>query len=427
MERTFSSAKYQGEVTVPGSKSQTIRAYLIATFSRGICIVSNALESNDTNSCRKLCEQIGAKFTFNDNHTTVTIDASRVPRCLTKSLRVDCENSGTTLYLATGMLASLGCPVTITGDKQLRKRPVGALLEAFRGLGATILSEGGFPPFTIKGPLKGGSVSIECPTSQYLSGLLLSCPLALSKSEITVPLLYEKPYVGLTLGWLDEQHIHYQISSDWQHAIIEGKQGYKGFTSLVPGDYSSASFFFCLAAICKSTITVRGLVRDDAQGDRKILDILSQMGCMVSYQKNSVTITGPDTLEGGVFDLNAIPDALPALACTACFARGDVTFTNVGQARIKETDRIAVMHQELEKLGARITERDDGMTIHSGMRLHASAVEGHDDHRIIMALSIISAGIQGNTTIRGIDAAKVTFPTFFTLFDSLRGTQNENL
>ena len=421
MDKTFTPTHAKGTVTIPGSKSQTIRALLIAALSGEQSTIINALDSHDTQSCMNLCTQIGAKLTWNADHTSLFCDASNVKN-ICDDITLDCGNSGTTLYLATGMLASLPRKFTFSGDEQLQRRPVGPLLDALETLGAQVeRMNGNYPPFSIQGPLAGGACTIECPTSQYLSGLLLACSLAKGDCEITVPLLYEKPYVSLTLQWLDEQKIRYEISPDFQKAKVYGNQHFKGFSAMVTGDFSSASFFFCMAAIGKTTISVRGLNQDDVQGDKKILDILETMGCSVVWEGKQVTVTGPKALKGGIFDLNAMPDTLPILSVTACFAEEDVSLVNVPQARIKETDRIAVMHEELEKIGAVIDEHEDGMTIHAGHPLTGGTVCGHDDHRVIMALAVASIAASGPINLLGVDAAAITFPTFFDLFDSITG------
>ncbi|WP_320129469.1 3-phosphoshikimate 1-carboxyvinyltransferase [uncultured Sphaerochaeta sp.] len=421
MDKTFVPTPVGGTITIPGSKSQTIRALLIATLSGETSIIHNALDSQDTQSCMDLCTQLGAVLTWNDNHDTLNCNATKIKN-LKGSHTLDCGNSGTTLYLATGMLASLPGIFTFTGDGQLQKRPIGPLLDALEALGATIVRKNGtFPPFSIEGPLRGGSCSIECPTSQYLSGLLLACCLSKGDCNINVPLLYEKPYVNLTLQWMNEQNLYYEISADLQKAKTFGNQHFKGFEAMVTGDFSSASFFFCMAAIGKTKISVKGLNAQDVQGDKKILDILSQMGCTVTWEDTTVTLEGPQQLKGGTFDLNSMPDTLPILAVTACFAQEDVHLVNVPQARIKETDRIAVMHEELARLGAQIEEQEDGMTIKAGHPLHGGTVYGHDDHRVIMALSAASIALKDRLHLIGIDAASITFPSFFNLFDSIRG------
>ena len=318
------------------------------------------------------------------------------------------------------MAASLGIPVTITGDEQLQNRPVGPLSKALEDLGATVQTREGKPPVTITGPLKGGSTVIECRTSQYLSALLLASPLASGDSVIDCSLLYEKPYVRMTLEWLEKQNMSLEISDDLEHAKVKGNQSYKPIDEYIDGDFSSASFFFAMAAISGTSVTVKGLNRNDPQGDKEILTVLSKMGCQVKWDGNSVTVTGPEKLNGGEFDLNSMPDTLPILAITAAFANGDVHLTNVPQARIKETDRIATMCENLKSLGADVEEEDDGILIHGKGSLKGGVAKGYDDHRIIMALASAASGTENSVFIDDIKAASVTFPTFFDLFDSIR-------
>lgn len=404
---------YQGTIRIPGSKSQTIRATLIATFARGTSTIEGILHSRDTEACFRLAESLGAKLSFANDGSTLTVDSRNLH--LHDALVLDCMNSGTTLYLASAMLATLPYKITITGDAQLCQRPVKPLLDALGALGATC--QGTHAPFTIQGPLAGGSCSIECPTSQYLSALLLGCAMADGPSEIEVPLLYERPYVGLTLQWLDAHGIPYRAKKDWSHFSLQGKSHYHPLHARIPGDYSSASFFFALAALDGTSITVLGLEKDDAQGDKAILSILEAMGCTVSYGEDRVTVTGSGHLQGGTFDLNDIPDALPALCAVATACEGTVRLTNVAQARIKETDRIACMREELAKLGAEVEEEKDGIIIHGGRPLHPALVSGHGDHRIIMALSILSSKVP--LTIDDASAVDVTFPTFYSLLERL--------
>ena len=358
----LSPSRPAGIVEVPASKSQTIRAFLIAYFSGEMSIIRHPLVSSDTQSCIEAIKALGAKVSFSHDMSAAYVDASSIS--LPDSITIDAGNSGTTEYLLLPMAASLRIPVTITGDEQLRRRPLGPLAEALCSLGADISCSNGKPPVTIKGPLSGGRASIECRTSQYLSGLLLGAPMASARTVIDCPLLFEKPYVSLTLGWLDKQGIRYSISDDYMHSEIEGGQRYHGFDEYINGDYSSASFFFAMAAMAGTAITVRGLDRNDAQGDKAILDILKSMGCMVTWEGNAVTVRGPEKLNGGTFDLNAIPDTLPILAVTAAAAEGTTKLTNVPQARIKETDRIRSMHENLSALGVECEEEEDGLIIH---------------------------------------------------------------
>lgn len=405
-------------IWIPGSKSQTIRALLIASFSRGKSTIINPLISSDTLSTANALKTLGVKIDYDEGKKLFRVDAENIGKGFDK-VTLDLGNSGTGTYLLLGLAASLEKEITITGDESLSSRPIAPLAKAYEDLGAEVSTNDGFLPVTIKGPLKGGMTEIECRTSQYLSSLLLASVLCSADVEITCPLLYEKPYVAITLSWLDRQGISYEISDDYLHSRVKGGQAFQAGQFTVSGDYSSASFFFALAAASGKSVTVLGLDRYDSQGDKRVLDVLQAMGCSVVWVENGVMVKGPEHLKGGTFDINDIPDALPILAAISTLAESDVRLTNVPQARIKETDRIRVMHDELTKLGAKVTEEDDGLIIHSGSKLHGGKVSGHKDHRIIMALSILGVLIDG-IEIDDTKHASVTFPTFFTLLNEIR-------
>jgi len=422
MKKTIHKACVKGSILIPSSKSQTIRALLVATFSKGKSIVRNPLFSADISACVDICTSLGAIITTDENDNFI-VDSTNVGT--EKSpITLDCKNSGTSMYLATSMAASLGREITFTGDKQLKKRPVENLLNSLRDLGVKVKNSTGFPPYTIKGPIKGGKTTILCHTSQYLSSLLLGCPLAKGKCNIQVPLLYEKPYVKITETYLIEQKIKYTKHQDLQFFSFEGNQKFNNIDLTIAGDFSSASFFFGAAAITNSSITVTGLNPDDPQGDKGILRILYSMGCDIQWKGDAVTVTGPKKLKGGVFDLNSMPDALPILACVSAFSSQPVRLGNVSQARIKETDRISAMYQALRKLGANVTELHDGLSFQPVNELIGNEVSGFEDHRIIMALAIVGLGCKGDLTIDNIDAVDVTFPSFFKLLDKVIKKEN---
>lgn len=409
-------------IWIPGSKSQTIRALLIAAFSKGESVIKNPLLSSDTESTASALKALGAKIVYDEEKCEYSVDSRKLGTGFEKAI-LDLGNSGTGTYLLLGLAASLGKEITIKGDESLSNRPIGPLVNAYRSLGADIKDNNGFLPVTIKGPLKGGKAVIECRTSQYLSSLLLAAVLAEADVEIECPLLYEKPYVSITLSWLDRQEIDYEISTDYLKSKVKGMQAFKPGVFTVSGDFSSASFFFALAAMTGKSITVLGLDRNDPQGDKRVLEVLKEMGCKVEWVTDGVKVKGPDELIGGTFDLNDIPDALPILSTLAVFAKSDVHFTNVPQARIKETDRISAMHDELTALGANIEEEEDGLMIHAGAILHGGNVKGYGDHRIIMALSIFSLMVKG-VEIDDTRNVDVTFPTFFSLLESVKKEWN---
>jgi 3-phosphoshikimate 1-carboxyvinyltransferase len=220
----------------------------------------------------------------------------------------------------------------------------------------------------------------------------------------------------MTLRWLGDQGIRLERQG-LRHFVIPSGQRYRAFEKAVPGDFSSATFFFCAAAVSGGPVTLRGLDMGDAQGDKAVISILKSMGCAVKTAGTSITLTGA-SLKGRDIDMNAIPDAVPALAATACFAGGKTRLLNVPQARLKETDRIAVMAGELSKMGACIRELPDGLEIGGGGGLRGCRVDGHADHRVVMALAIAALGASGATEIEGAEAAAVTFPRFFDLLET---------
>ncbi|HHU88771.1 MAG: 3-phosphoshikimate 1-carboxyvinyltransferase [Sphaerochaetaceae bacterium] len=423
MDKTLQRRAKSATIKIISSKSHTIRALLIATFATGESTIHNPLESEDTAACIAVCRALGAKI-IRSNDSIKVVGIKEFP----PKVGVDCQNSGTTLYLATGLAATTDSEVTFIGDTQLNKRPLRELLDALRELGATITAERyGYPPFTIKGPLKKGRASMECHSSQFLSSLLLAAPLAKEATTLEIPLLNERPYVEMTCGWLESQGVTFETSPTMDHFFIKGGESYSPFEATIGGDYSAAAFFFCAAAISGTSIKVEGLQIDDTQGDKELLSILEIMGCSVEWDSRGVTVTGGNLI-GGKFDLNAIPDTLPILAVTAAFAQGESLLYNVPQARIKETDRIATMVENLRALGGDVEEGEDFLLIRGKGELKGGSVKGFGDHRIIMALAIASLGTQEPVTIDSIDAVAVTFPTFFTLFDQItEEVGNENL
>lgn len=421
MIETVYPARLSGKVQAPAGKSHTIRAILIASLAEGVSRIDHPLESEDTASCIAACRALGADIVETDRDALLVTGTGGIPATSSDANHpIDVGNSGTTLFLAMGT-AALGEGIThFTGDEQIRRRSAGNLLAALADLGATAYSLGGdgFAPLAVGGGLTGGSTSIECPTSQYLSSLLLACPLAGADSEIHLPLLWERPYVDMTLWWLDRQGIRYERDG-YDRFRISGGQRYESFRTDVPGDYSSATFLFVGAAITGGTVTVTEIHPDDPQGDRAVLDMLETMGCTVSWPRpRSVTVTGPGygALRGGTFDLNATPDALPALAVAGAACDSPLHLTNVPQARQKETDRVAVMCEELSKLGIDTEEREDGLTVHPGS-ITGGSVAGHDDHRVVMALAIAGLAATDAVHVDSAERAAVTFPGFF---DSIR-------
>ena len=436
-------SRVSGRVPMPASKSHTVRGLLIASFAEGTSRLIRPLPGGDALSCRAAVEVLGAQVRDEGGDWLVrgggggrlvgAAGGARSP--LAGVPCVDVGNSGTTLYLAAAMAALMGRAVRFDGDNQIRRRSAGPLLGALRDLGASAESAGeeGCAPFTVAGPISPGRVRVECPVSQYLSGLLLAAPLIPANpaepgggiTEITVLGLNEAPYVGITLDWLDFQNIRYE-KRGWERFGIPAGQSYSSFERVVPADWSSAAFFMAAAAISGGELTLEGLDTGDSQGDKAVLGMLERMGCRRQVVNGGIRITGA-RLKGAVLDLNDTPDALPVMAVTACFAEGKTRLENVPQARMKETDRIAVMTAELRKLGADVHELPEGMLIRGrrakpgSAALRGARVEGHGDHRVVMALAAAALGCEGNVVIEGAEVSEITFPGFFDLLEKVRG------
>lgn len=418
MKLVVKKSKLTGAVSIPGSKSHTIRAVTIASLADGQSTIRNPLVSDDTLSAVNCYRAFGAKIdTGNEKMWKVVGTGGRltVPAEI-----IDVGNSGTTLRIAVGSAALVDkeATVTFTGDEQIRSRPIGPLLTALCDLGAKARSvnNNGKPPVAISGKLVGGATTIECVTSQYLSSLLLAAPLAEKDTRIEVPLLNEPDYVQMTLDWLDKQGIKYE-NDRMRRFRVAGGQKYKAFDSAIPADFSSATFFLCAAAILDADVTLTGLDFADSQPDKAVADYLRSMGADISIDKAAVRVKG-SRLTGTEIDMNRTPDALPAMAVVAAFAAGTTKLVNVAQARNKETDRISCMACELKKMGANIEQLPDGLIIHQSL-LTAAQLDGRSDHRIVMALSLAAMAVDGQTVIETAEAINVTFPDYVELMTAI--------
>ncbi len=411
-------SKLQGSVRIPGSKSHTIRAVAIAALAEGTSRIRNPLIAEDTLAAVHAYRLFGSDIACSEDCWVVG-GVSGQP-CTPENV-IDVGNSGTTLYIATGSAALVAGTTVLTGDDQIRRRPAGPLIRTINQLGAAAESTRGNdkPPIVVRGPMHGGTAELDgSQTSQYLTSLLINCPLVAQDTVLKVYNLVEKPYIDMTLSWLAEQNIHVDRSG-YEEFRIRGGQKYLAFDKQIPADFSSATFFLCAAAITGSELTLLGLDPKDTQGDKRVVETIAKMGAQVEWLEDGLRVKGGD-LAGGAFDLSDTPDALPALAVTACFAEGETRLVNVGQARLKETDRISVMRNELSKMGADIEELPDGLVVRHS-RLQAAHVDGHRDHRVVMALSLAGLACEGETVIEGAEAVAVTFPTFADLMRSVGG------
>ena len=419
MEFICKPSRLQGCASIPGSKSHTIRAVVIAGLADGESVVEAPLVSADTRSAAAAMNALGARVDCSDPDRWLVAGCAGVPHACRET--IDVANSGTTLRVLLGVASLLReGGVRLTGDEQIRRRPAEPLARALNQLGADVTSVrgNGCAPFDVRGTLRGGETSVECMTSQYLTSLLLVCPLASGETVLEVPLLNEAPYVQLTLDWLSAQRI--KVEHDRMRTFgIAGGQAYSRFRRRMPADFSSATFLLGAGALPGNRITCLGLDMQDSQPDRVVVEYVRRMGAAVSVEGSRITVAA-ERLEGGDFDLNRTPDALPLMAVLGCLARGETVLRNVAHARIKGTDRIAVMAGELRKMGAEVRELEDGLVVRE-CRLTGAVVDGHHDHRIVMALAVAGMVADGETIVRTAEAAGVTFPRFAELMSGLGG------
>ncbi len=412
-----SNSEVCGKISIPGSKSHTIRALFFSALAKGKSKIQNPLMSSDSISAVNLCTAFGADYSFIDDCYTVNGVGSnpRVPENI-----IDVGNSGTSLRLGVMTAALVEGYTVFTGDYQIRQRQIGPLVDAIKNLGGEAFTTRGnsSAPVVIKGRAAGGFTKLDSITSQYLSSILVNAPLLEKDTHIEVTRLNEIPYVEITLWWLDKLGIKYKHNG-MKEFFIPGQQRYLPFEATIPGDFSSATFFMVHCAISGQEMELTNLDMSDPQGDKRVLTLLEDMGAKVSYGKNSVIIKG-QKLQGRHIDMNSIPDALPAMAVAACFAEGETRLLNVPQARMKETDRISVMCKELTKMGANIKELPDGLIIKES-KLKGCKVNGHDDHRIVMSLAIAGLNCSGDTIIDTAEAMNVTFPSFVECIQSCGG------
>lgn len=418
MKLVSRKSRLKGTVSIPASKSHTIRAVAIASLADGKSLIHNPLTSADASSAVSTYRALGATIDISDPKLwKVTGMGGRIK---TPGQPVDVGNSGTTLNIALGSASLVGPGQTITfvGDHQTQSRPVGPLLESLSQLGARSASvnNNGKAPATVTGRLVGGKTAIACSTSQYLSSLLLCTPLAEKDSEINVTLLNEPGYAQMTLDWLDSQGIKYR-RQQMKKFNVKGGQSYQPFDRPVPADFSSATFFLCAGALIGEPVTLLGLDFKDSQPDKAVVEYLQGMGAQITVNADSVVVQAAP-LKGIEIDMNKTPDALPAMAVTAAFAEGETRLVNVPQARGKETDRIACMATELRKLSVEVEELPDGLIIHGG-RPRPAVVHGWGDHRIVMALALAGLLLDGPLTVDTAEAMSVTFPDYAKLMQSL--------
>lgn len=410
-------------IEVPGSKSITQRALVVAALARGESVLSGPLTSEDTRYTAKALKKMGVKIRDSSAKRWKITGCSG--RIMPPRRKIFLGNNGTATRFLTSVAALGNGVFTITGEPRMEERPIGPLITALSGWGVAIRSiKGtGCPPLEIRaeGLRGGGTILPEGKSSQYLSSLLLVAPYAAHKANLSVVgEVLSKPYVHMTMAVMKSFGIKVKAGAELNYFEIP-RGYYKARDYKIEGDASSASYFWAAAAVTGGRVTVANVPKKSLQGDAVLVDILAGMGCRVKKSDKGITLEGPAELRGIEVDMGDCPDVVPTLAVVAARASGRTVITNIAHLRIKECDRLHVMAKELAKLGVRTEERDDALIIEgqgAGAKLHGATIETHDDHRIAMSFAVAGLYVPGVVISEEGCVAK-SFPDFWERFGLL--------
>ncbi len=403
----------KGEISLPSSKSQTIRAILFASLANGKSKIINFLKSEDVYAFIEGCSKFKAKIFIKKNNLEILGTNKKI--LLKDNDTINVKNSGLALRLLTSLYALSNKTIQITGDSSIcSNRSMRPLIESLNLLGANIKCKklNYFAPLEIKGPFLPGSIKIDGQDSQHVSSLLIASSLLKEKMEIEVENPGEKPWVKMTLDWLDKFKVKYE-NNNFEKFTVFAPNKFKAFEYVVPTDFSSALFPIVAALVTNSQITLKEIIFDDAQNDQKTIDIFKKFGADIKIDKEKKTITvNRSHLKGNcIIDVNDFIDSIPILAVFGCFNDGKIILKNAEVARKKESNRLFAITNELKKMNGKIKETDDGLIIEKS-DLKSSVVNSHSDHRIAMALSVASLAISGVSTIEDISCIDKTYPDF---------------
>ena len=415
-------AKVSGEVNVPGSKSLSNRALLLAALAEGETELTNLLDSEDIEHMLNALTKLGVSYRLSEDKTQCVVQGNGGAFNVAEPLELFLGNAGTAMRPLCAALAASNVDTVLTGEPRMEERPIGDLVDALREADAelTYLKNEGFPPLQIKGKtLNGGEMSVDgSVSSQFLTALLMAAPLF--SGDVTIRIkgeLVSKPYIDITLDTMAKFGVTVE-NDNYQTFTVSGDAKYIAPGKfMVEGDASSASYFLAAGAIKGGTVRVTGIGQNSIQGDIRFADVLEAMGATVVWNDEYVEITGAP-LKGVNMDMNHIPDAAMTIATTALFAEGPTTMTNIYNWRVKETDRLAAMATELQKLGAKVEEGHDYIKVWPTESLKHAEIDTYNDHRIAMCFSLVALS-DTPVTINDPGCTRKTFPDYFTRFKTL--------
>jgi len=415
-------SKINGDVYLPGSKSLSNRALLIAALANGVTKITNLLVSDDINHMLNALKILGIEYTLSDCGTECTVVGNNGFFKTTEPLELFLGNAGTAMRPLCAALAASEGEYILTGEPRMKERPIGHLGDALVQLGANIeyLENKDYPPVKIIGKaLTGNTVSIDGSiSSQFLTAILMITPLLATDTNIKIDgELVSKPYIDITLDIMKRFGVNVQ-NNDYKSFNVKGGQSYQALERyMVEGDASSASYFLAAGAIKGGTVTVHGVGKLSVQGDKYFADVLEEMGAEVSWADESITVVGKP-LTAIDMDMNHIPDAAMTIATTALFATGTTTIRNIYNWRVKETDRLNAMATELRKVGAEVVEGEDYISITPPKLLKHAEIDTYDDHRVAMCFSLVALS-DTPVTINDPKCTAKTFPDYFDKLDQV--------
>ena len=403
-----------GTINLPGSKSVSNRALLLAAMAKGTTVLTNLLDSDDIRHMLNALSLLGVKYQLSADKTRCEVEG--IDGCLSHKgeLEIFLGNAGTAMRPLTAALSLCPNDIILTGEPRMKERPIGHLADALREGGAEIdyLEQENYPPMRLKGGFVGGHISVDGSVSSQFLTALLAAPLAAQDTVISIAGdLVSKPYIDITLALMKTFSVDVE-NHQYQKFVIKGQQQYLSPGEyLVEGDASSASYFLAAAAIKGGVVRVTGIGRNSLQGDTKFANVLEKMGAIIRWGDDYVECER-GTLSGIDMDMNAIPDAAMTIGTVALFANGETVIRNIYNWRVKETDRLYAMATELRKVGAEVEEGHDFIRVTPPKQLKHAEIETYNDHRIAMCFSLVALS---NTPVTILDpgCTAKTFPDYF--------------
>ncbi|NRT37335.1 3-phosphoshikimate 1-carboxyvinyltransferase [Clostridium beijerinckii] len=421
--------KLSGEVKIPPSKSMAHRAVICAALGDGVSKVTNIDYSDDIIATIEAMIALGAKITKKEDYLEVygvnspeNIEANSVKEQRT----IDCNESGSTLRFLVPIAALFDGVNRFVGRGNLGKRPLDTYYKIFNEQGIKYSYKDGILDLKTEGKLKAGEFKMEGNiSSQFITGLLFTLPLLDGDSKIVITTEMEsKGYIDLTLRAIKDFGVEI-INNNYEEFIIKGNQIYKSIDYRVEGDYSQAAFFFCADAL-SSNIVLNDLKLDSLQGDKEVIDILQRMGLKLNNKDNGLIGSASLGLKSTIIDGSQCPDIIPVVSLIAALSEGTTEIINAGRLRIKECDRLAAVTSELNKLGAKIIEKEEGLIIEGVKELKGNVeVWSHKDHRIAMTMAIASTMCKEPIILKDYECVSKSYPQFWDDFKNLGGVVDE--